>query len=736
MTIDSSLLANDLTEQDLQGFAAKLDRALENMDERSARQITRYSQHFSSIEQVRFLQIMEEYRAAGHSTLWEMLWQLDFERQPVSFEEWIEDPYYMGKLGAELWPLWKKELGYVCDPRSSVVEWYITGAIGLGKTYAALVAQIYKGPYYCSCLKSPQKYFGIAEDSEIVFGLFNAIIDNATQVDFGQIAKFVKRSTYFKDHCPAIPRATQLLWPSKNMMLKIGSSEMHALGTNLFGYMVDEVNFMKTPEAREEHEHQAYKIYHATSRRMQNRFHRFGVTPGLACIVSSRLAHSSFLERLMRDNKDNLNCHVSDYAVWDARGRDIYSPVEFHVAIGDKFHKSQVLSDLDTESGDAFTYKLKEHKKCPDGQQFITVPADFYFEFQRDTDGSLRDIAGIPTFGASPLIYNVESVHRCAKIGPPREHPFLNESHELSMDDPDSNLLHYLKWNEMIRVDRGRPRPVFYPEEPRFIHCDLGLTGDCAAIAMGCAYDKMLITDQDLETGQLVEYFKPKIWVDFMLRITPVRGEQIDLAKIVLFILNLRHRGFFLQRVTFDGFASEMAIQAIRKANQIPERKRRSRYSFDDKIDLQADVLSVDKDDKPYKMLRDCLFQNAVNYYYYPPFVDEVLELEHDVEKKKVDHPVGGSKDVADALCGMVYGITTSRQYFPVEPSPEMLGIAEEKTIETGMIQQLVSDYPDAKSIKHIMPAPRPEPKSTKVSGQVRNWMSELEGFGKHRRPT
>jgi len=41
--------------------------------------------------------------------------------------------------------------------------------------------------------------------------------------------------------------------------------------------------------------------------------------------------------------------------------------------------------------------------------------------------------------------------------------------------------------------------------------------------------------------------------------------------------------------------------------------------------------------------------------------VSELFELEYDETKDKVDHPVNGSKDVADAVCGAYYSMLQRR---------------------------------------------------------------------------
>jgi hypothetical protein len=40
----------------------------------------------------------------------------------------------------------------------------------------------------------------------------------------------------------------------------------------------------------------------------------------------------------------------------------------------------------------------------------------------------------------------------------------------------------------------------------------------------------------------------------------------------------------------------------------------------------------------------------------------DLSELELNEEKSKVDHPPHGSKDVADALAGVIYGLTMRRR--------------------------------------------------------------------------
>jgi len=113
-----------------------------------------------------------------------------------------------------------------------------------------------------------------------------------------------------------------------------------------------------------------------------------------------------------------------------------------------------------------------------------------------------------------------------------------------------------------------------------------------------------------------------------------------------------------------------MAIQTIRKAGVLPQYKKN--YSYNRRVvNLEADVLSVDRNDIPYTLLRDALNYRCIDYYKYDFLIDELIGLEHDIKKGKVDHPATGSKDVSDALCGVVYSIATTKAFMEQLPTGE-----------------------------------------------------------------
>lgn len=75
---------------------------------------------------------------------------------------------------------------------------------------------------------------------------------------------------------------------------------------------------------------------------------------------------------------------------------------------------------------------------------------------------------------------------------------------------------------------------------------------------------------------------------------------------------------------------------------------------------IDAGLRSVDRDDKAYLQVCDLIDEKRLRFYDYPVMRDEFFDLDHDAEKRKVDHPKTrengepGSKDVTDGLVGAV----------------------------------------------------------------------------------
>ncbi len=695
---------------DAQSLVNKIVEASQHGDARGVGEWVQEIRHYSDAERTLLFSVLGEFRDKGYSLNLDCLWQIDFERRPVSITEFLDDPYYFGPRDPEsgsvagvLYPRWREDLLYVCDASSPVYEWILTGSIGAGKSYASIIAQIYKGPYFCSCLKHPQQYFGLAPGTSIVFGVFNVTKDNAENVNFEYFRSMIDRCSYFKECCPRKPITTTVEFPTKNMEIRVGSSELHTLGANMFSFLMDEANFMMKGG---EEGSQAWKIYKHAIRRMESRFLSSGMCPGLVCLVSSKKSKSSFLERHLEQSRSSSTVYVSDYALWEIKDRTLFSPSTFRVSIGDSRRSSRI---LDAVKGDTVSRSEEDAR----GLRILEVPIDFYEGFRRDLMGSLRDIAGIETDAVYPLITRVESLYEC--IDHTRSHPFIADSVELPLSDPGANLLHMVKWEMLTRVEDSRRVLKVRPGVPRFAHVDLGLTEDCVGITVAHGYDAYQFSEYDPTTGETNIVYRPKVYVDFMLRITPTDGTEIDITKIVSFLLNLRHYGVPLKRVTWDGYQSRTGIQILEKARFAPPPNPHVRLDSEGSIQLEASVLSIDRTDVPYTLLRDTLNYNALSFYEYPLVLNELVALEHKVDTKvkshkwTVDHPPHGSKDISDSLAGAVYGVLTQVPAEPMTPEAYSRSSSVGAGLETSLLSGVLEGYSNKDHLVSIEPPPRVE---------------------------
>lgn len=417
-----------------------------------------------------------------------------------------------------------------------------------------------------------------------------------------------------------------------NGILVSNSRSLHSMGLDLFSFLLDEVNFMKAkfdPETQQM-SGQAYELYNSTHARLMSRYMRPGGTlPGMMFLVSSRGSKTAFLEERIKLASKLDSAHISDYALWDTKPRHRFILPHFNVEVGDKLASSRLLGIGTT---------------ARPGAHVVDVPGEFRRAFEEDLDRALRDIAGVATYNLSPLIRDRESVQDAVKGW--LTSPFTTDKVTANLND-NTHLDSFFNREKVCRIENSQWVPRLNPGAPRCIHVDLSLRRDCAGIAMshlgGMRRVKRLTVDGTDAGGTESEVSAPYVFTDFMLRIVPPVGSEIDLSKIRGFIVFLS-KLYNVVSITFDGFQSADSRQLLVKQG------------------LPATLLSVDRNDLPYLTLRNALFERRLAYYHYQPAINELLDLTHDIDRGKVDHPDKasddgpGRKDVADALCGSVHG--------------------------------------------------------------------------------
>lgn len=602
----------------------------------------------------------------------DLLWEIDYKWKPVDIETFLFDEFYLGAIGPSLYDRWLKDLKLVFDPGSKTFEWIFVGSIGCGKTTVAMVSLIYL-LYKLSCLRDPHAFYDLGKGSNIIIGVYSRTKDQVERVGYSKLRNLVLDSPYFIEKFPYVPDKTSVIeFYNSEIMVASGSRGFHALGQDVFALAIDEVNFMQTRKVKkaggvlEEEASQAYDLYHQTLTRVKSRFvQEGGGAPGMVFLMSSRQHKTSFLEEHMRTQRESGSIrkgktHISDYNLWEVNPKKYANSPRFRVEVGNQLYPSRV---------------LKEDMVPRKGVEIVEVPEEFRDDFESDVDQALRDIAGVATFGMYNFFRNRVKIRDC--IDEKRSHPFTRDTLRIGLYD-DWQLEDFFKPEEIFQIVGGTYRPRRNTGSPRYVHVDIAYKQDAAGLVIGHMAGRKKIKRVRSDGSHYTEKL-PYIDIDLMIRVKVSEDEtEFDISRLRTFILSLIDMGMPLRMVTADGFQSVWFIQEFKKRGY-----------------KDSKVLSIDRDSSKYATLKQCINEERMVYYEYPPLINELQELEYNLEVDKVDHPPKGSKDVADCLAGVAYGIMAddNPQYYPYKQfaTPPDLG-RDLKPSEVVVSEKLVSD--------------------------------------------
>lgn len=604
-------------------------------------------------------------RAAGNH--W---WKLGTARERhlsrAMFDLWLKD-YNSTVLGQKLKSRFPEDVGYelVVSNESLLVArpvgdigahngnrfiangMSVHNSIGWGKTYFASIG-VARVLYEISCMRDPHASFGLAKNSDISIVCLSVNEALATKVAFENIATKIKESPYFQDNFPCESTKKELRFPNSIWLAPRSSTDTNVLGLNAIAGLMDETNFMpktryqKASHARWGHYDRAESLYSAIKRRMQSRFARRGKLPGIMFIVSSKKTTEDFTAKRIRDGRDDPTVFCRDYATWDVKPGAYFTNGKFWVLCGNEVVLSRIVPEPEVEDAKA---------NLPDGAVMIEVPEDMRGDFERDLEGAIRDQAGIATPAVSPFIQRREKI--MSSIDKNRTHPFSVQ--EYTPGKPGQFM-----WDKMVRMrkERGidgieshRLRPIVSPTAPRHVHIDPSLSGDATGFCLAHIAGWKDVARRSDDGRQFIER-APVYYVDMVLRVVPPNGGEIQLGDVRRLIYELSQHGYMITFVSMDSFQSADSLQQLSQKGYTVGR------------------VSVDTTLDPYENVKTALYEDRINYYEYPKLQQELRQLEKDLVRMKVDHPQGGSKDLADAMCGCIYSL--SQRITMSEPLPMM----------------------------------------------------------------
>jgi hypothetical protein len=168
------------------------------------------------------------------------------------------------------------------------------------------------------------------------------------------------------------------------------------------------------------------------------------------------------------------------------------------------------------------------------------------------------------------------------------------------------------------------------PDKVYYIHADLAQVHDKCAVAI--AHVERWVNVQVIKDYEQVA---PIVIVDAVAWWEPKVEGPVDLSEVKKWIINLRREGFNIGMVTFDRWQS-FDIQQELKA-----------------VGMRTDTVSVAK--KHYEDLAMMIYEERIAMPMIPLLLEEMSELKI-MKNNRVDHPRKKSKDLADAVCGAVFG--------------------------------------------------------------------------------
>jgi hypothetical protein len=468
-------------------------------------------------------------------------------------------------------------------------------------------------------MKSPQAWYGLTAATSIVFALMGAKPRVVNKVLYLPMRKYIETMPYFQSYMRHDKRIeSEMFFPDKNIRIaQSGGAEDSILGEAIIGGIIDEINFMnivlrskkaEVTSGRAGMYDQAEQVFTTMHRRKRGRFTRPGPMIGLVIPSSSTRYRGDFTDKR---KKFVIQQKISSEYVYDRKQYDVvpserFSGKTFRLVIGNDVHHD--------------TRVLKDGETVPTGAWVENVPIEYLNDFLTKPYDALRDVIGVSSNAISPFIKSRHKIYECVEAGQEiglssfmvRDHVILGE-HGM----PQVKLEHY----------------CMYPSRNRYVHIDLSRTRDRCGIAM-VRFEGMRKVKR--ENG-LVELM-PVAVVEMAVTITPDANTEIDVAEVRSFVRMLRDKhGYPIKGVSYDGVDSRESIQAWKKGG------------------MRATMISVDRTSTPYKQLRDALYDRRI---YLPDdglLISEILDLEHDTsnaDRDKIDHPVNGSKDLADAVCG------------------------------------------------------------------------------------
>lgn len=549
------------------------------------------------------------------SLLYDKLYDV-YEELPVSIDEFLENPKYLGGTlnhGKALYPKWRYHLRKIFEDPYKYSEVVFTGAIGIGKSTVGVCIAAYM-LYLLMILKNPHKFFGIdATQGNIVFLFFNTTMTKANKTCLGNLYGHLLKSPWFMERGHEAGDRYKTYIPNKNISFEIGSEEQHATSLDIYFFLFDEANDFLHQNA-DYNQTDAMKILNAANQRIRSRFKSADRKTffGKSLILSSKQSELAFLEQYTQDrlSKNPEGIYIVDEPQWDILPLSL-SGKRFNVAYGNKNAKSRILSD---------TEDIEQVKQ--QGYSILSVPIEYKKDFDDNLNRALTEMGGV---SVSYIDKFFSREYLMAAVDNTRENPFSTDILIIGLRDTNVEYKDYFDVNKI---------PKEYLNLPIYMHIDTSKTKDRTGISA---------VAQSLKNPEIIYHL-------FTVYIQAPKNDQICFAKHENFIYYLYDvLNWDIKNVSSDGYNSDQL-----KQNFILH-------------GIGADYVTADgPKNKTYPTLQRLLYDGKMKLLPIPLLEKELTELDMQGLKQVIDHPINGSKDGSDSLACAVQNLVNHRIETPI----------------------------------------------------------------------
>jgi hypothetical protein len=542
-----------------------------------------------------------------------------FEEEPVSLEVFVGDRKYLSNPPLspvqfeavqhieriylpELYPALALEFGgYWAEPVRMTNLITLQFGKGAGKDHIARVASL-RIAYLLLCLRSPQRYYSMPEQDSIHLLNIASNSAQAYRAFFKPLTVAVKRG-WFADKASPTQNAIQY---DKQVEAISGHSEAESQeGLNLMLGVADEIDAFK---AKEEMIGQGKKMREATT------------------------SAESILDLLKTSASTRFpSCYK-------------------RVAISYPRYKGSTIQRLTLEArkdnaefGADSIYYVRGPLATWEVNPRVSGPEVFASDYRKDPAAAAAKYECKPTRANDAYFKNPDAV-RAAMVGEEEDAAVILTGYELVKNVSDVTGQSVESWEPVFAY-----RPDFLPKPGALyaMHADMAVTNDRAGIALSHVTRQRETTvtlDVEQPDGEIIPtemtQTVSEVMTDFVLAFEadlgalPVREIQLRWARKLAF--DLIQRGFPIRLFSMDGFQSVDNLQTF-ALHGIPTKK-----------------VSTDTTPDIWKTLKDLIYDGR----YTVPYSDLLLNEFQGLSKVsgKVDHQIGGSKDLADAVACSAVG--------------------------------------------------------------------------------